>query len=211
MVRHQPRPRSPWGACLLATVVLMAMLLLVPLPWWQTMWRSTRHAPRQTAPLAEAPAFELLEIAAPPVVEIVPSTTEPSSHEVPREPPDAAWWDRAWEVRVHADLRRGAAPAVADTTPWAALGALGLPTSLAEALTVPDSALAARVWELVWEDKVDLSRLADYFRAIGRGRAYADLRSREAAMFGEFLFETVPVTETGDDESPRSCRDRGCP
>ncbi len=198
MLRHQPRPRSPWGACLGATIGLMALLLLVPGAWWQTLWRSTRQTPRELPRLAEAPAFTLLEIAPPPSVEMVAPDAD-LARESPREVPDAAWWDRAWEVRIQDDLLRHAAPSSAVTTPWAALGALGLPTSLEAALTVPDSALAARVWELIWEDKVDLSHLADYFRAIGRGRAYADLKSREAAMFGEFLFETVPVTETGDD------------
>ncbi len=198
MLRHQPRPPSPWGACALATVGLLVLLLLVPAAWWRALWQRTRLQPRELPLVAELPDFALLEIAPPPSVEVVVPTVA-RTREVPRELPDAMWWDRAWEVRVRSDLLRDAAPAVTDTTPWAALGALGLPTSLAAALAVPDSALAARVWELVWEDKVDLSRLADYFRAIGRGRTYADLKSREAAMFGEFMFETVPVTETGND------------
>jgi len=31
--------------------------------------------------------------------------------------------------------------------------------------------------------------------SLARARAYADLKSREAAMFGEFQFETVPITK----------------
>jgi hypothetical protein len=198
MLRHQPRPPSPWGACTLAVAALLLLLLLVPAAWWRTLWLSTRPALDASRIPAVATDFTVLEIAAPRTVEAVVPADE-KERERPRDLPDAAWWDHGWDVRVRSDLLGGPATAAADTTPWARLGALGLPTSLQAALTVPDSVLAARIWELVWEDRVDLSQLADYFRAIGRGRAYADLRSREAAMFGEFLFETVPITETGDD------------
>jgi hypothetical protein len=198
MLRHQPRPPSPWGACTLAAAAILVLLLLVPATWWQAVWLRTRLQPREAPPLSGRPDFVLLEIAGPQVVEVVP-VMDKTVHDLPRELPDAAWWDRGWEVRVQTGLWPDVMPAAPDTTPWATLGALGLPTSLAAALTMPDSALTAKVWELVWEDKLSLREFADYFRAIGRSRVYADLRSREAAMFGEFIFETVPVTETGDD------------
>lgn len=161
------------------------------------MWPDARPLTARVAAPPAARVLELLTLAPAPPVIVVEAVPGDARRRVLPELPDAAWWDRAWEVRVTTGVF---AAARRDTVvPWERLGALGLPTSLDLVLSVPDSALTARVWELVWEEKLSLSELSDYFRAIGRGRAYADLKSREAAMFDEFRYETVPVTPRGDD------------
>jgi hypothetical protein len=110
--------------------------------------------------------------------------------------PEPAWWTRALDQRVIADLQ---AQAPNDTLPWEAVGAAGLPTTLEIVLAVPDSLVAARLWELKQEDEVGCADPFGYFRAVSRARAGQDLKSREAAMFGEFNNETIVVPNPDDD------------
>lgn len=113
--------------------------------------------------------------------------------------PEPSWWTLAFEERAAADLGDRPAATAADTVPWALLGSTGLPAALEIVLAVPDSLSSARLWELGEEEALGLSPLRDFFHAVSRGRAFEDLRSREAAMFGEFVHESIMVPNPEDD------------
>jgi len=113
--------------------------------------------------------------------------------------PEPSWWTRALEERAAADLRGQPAVTAADTVSWVGFGSTGLPAALEIVLTVPDSLLSSRLWELREEEDLRLSPLRDLFHAVSRGRTFADLKSREAAMFGEFVNESITVPNPEDD------------
>ena len=144
----------------------MSPRLQLALPWFAA------------ASFSLAPAVVLAED--PPPVEVILGV-------IGRPEPD--WWRQALDGRVAQDF----VPVVPDTAPWASLGEPGLPATLELILATPDSATEHRLWELQREDDVDLSPLRWFFDAVARGRAYADLKSREAAMYDEGVHSTVTV------------------
>jgi len=197
MPAHLRHPRSPWlwPACWLATLALLVGLCLVPRRWWDRILPRGDLRPPTVSSLATVPlrGVELEILPAPPALATVPD------REAPPEPlpawRDASWWDRAWEVRITTDLATRSVPADADTVPWDLLAAWELPLDDVAALALTDSVLALRIWEMALEESLDLSHLRAYFHAIGRARMYADLKSREAAMYDEFQFEEVMVPD----------------
>ena len=62
-------------------------------------------------------------------------------------------------------------------------------------LVKPDSVLAARLILLQREDQMGFDELKPYFQAVTRSRAYADILSRAADMYGDFLQQEIIVPD----------------
>ncbi len=191
------RPRWTWPASLAGAFVLLLAASLMPPAWWAWWWPapSARRAP-PAADGTVAPIAWII-VLPPPVVEARPRVDDPSPTADRRDEPwlPADWWQSAWS----ADTAIGRPRPVIDL-PDAMLPAplvlmLGTQATLDLILAAPDSAVAAVIWRL--EQTASLSRddRDGLYTAIARARAFADLKSREAAMYGEFLLETVPVTK----------------
>lgn len=59
----------------------------------------------------------------------------------------------------------------------------------------PDSLLASKIFFLQLEDSFDFSAAKPYLSALGRAEDYADIMSRAAAMYDEFLNTTIMVPD----------------
>jgi hypothetical protein len=189
------RPAWVWPASCSGALLALLLLLLVPAPWWRALWslQSLRALPARE----RAADFVVLDV--PPVRPPPPIAAAPDESDSPaalerlwQRDPD--WWEAAWRGRLIVDQRP--APSVSDTLlPAPLLALLGSRAAVELVLAMPDSAVTARLWWLVQQERLTYNDLDGIFTAIARARAYADLKSREAAMYGEFMFETVPVTK----------------
>jgi hypothetical protein len=184
------RPRPAWARAWVLTAAVLAAIWLAPTSWWERLWPDGRlrgvGAPAPAPPLV----IQRVEIVTPPaVVEPVPA----DQPEAPRPEPEPRWWTDAWNARIVADRASQRAAAADSLLPGPLRDLFGAQATVAMILATPDSVVTARVWRLVQQEQLSASDADGIFEAIARARAYADLRSREAAMFDEFLHETVPV------------------
>lgn len=185
--------RSPWLASWLLTGAVLLALILMPAAWWEAIWPDGRLRERHGQAPA-GPAFELVDletVAPPPVVLVVDEVTAARPEALP--PPDPAWWTRAWDVRLSRgrDLVDRAAAA-----PPGPLDVLRQATpTVASLLARPDSTIEARLWQLVLEQELGRSDWNGWYTAVARGRAYVDMKRREAAMFDEFGLDQIRVPD----------------
>jgi hypothetical protein len=186
------QPAWTWPASLGGAVLVLLLLAAVPLSWWRALAFGPSLRERAApAPVSDLRLLELPAVAPPPPVAAAPAQDPP-----PRDLPDqdAAWWRQAWDGRLAADLRP--LRALPDSLlPPALVAVWGVRPTVELILATPDSAVAARLWRLVESERLTRDDLDGLFTAIARARAFQDLKSREAAMYGEFRFETVPVTK----------------
>ena len=188
---HQPRPRWIWPSAWLTAVVLLVLTSLTPEAWWWLLLpaRDLTGAPPPTF----NPVFELVEldvVAPPPVVVI-----DVEEINVPADEPhlDPDWWNQAWNARIDADLGRRLAAQPDSLVFQPLLDIWGAQATVELILAQPDSVVQARIWRLVQTEALTRDDADGMFAAIARARAYADMKSREAAMYDEFIDETVPV------------------
>lgn len=192
LIPHRPC-RWAWPAAWVGVLLLLTGATLVPETWWWLLVPD-RYRGRE-AELAAPAALELLELEVlppPPPIAIAPDDAR-------REPPapaphlDPDWWTRGWNARIVPDLAP-ARPELPDSLlPRPLLDILGAQATLDLVLAQPDSVVQARIWWLTQEEQLSRDDLDGLFGAIAKARAYADLKSREAAMYDEFINETVPV------------------
>ncbi len=197
MPRHRPRdhPRWLWPLSWLLCGLALACLIIMPARWWDAIWPAGRLRSRD----AGRPSLAVLrlvdvEVIAPPAdVTVVPDPPEQAEPPPPSREPD--WWSRAWEVRVARDLVRDPV-GPPDTLALAPLLELwGAGASVELILAQPDSVVDARLWQLVNEDALSRNDLSGLYSAIARGRAYVDMKRREAAMFDEFGRDQIRVPD----------------
>ena len=185
------RPAWVWPASVAGAFLALLMLCLVPGAWWRLLWSG--HSPPRELPehtfRADLQIIELEPVRPPPP--LAAATGADAQPEI--LPADPDWWWAAWHGRIEADWRSPAA--LPDSLlPAPLLAMLGVRATVDLILAAPDSLIEARLWWLVQTEDLTLNDLDGFYTAIARARAYADLKSREAAMFNEFQFETVPVT-----------------
>ena len=190
-----PRDRScwTWPAAWSAAAVLLLAALLVPEAWWWLLVPDRdlgRGRAREPAKGLELLDLEILRT--PPEIVVSPDPRR-EDRPAPEPPLDPAWWTRAWNTRIVADLTTSPRALPDSLVPRPLLDILGARGTIELVLARPDSSVRAQLWLLVQEEKLACQDLDGLFSAIAKARAYADLKSREAAMYDEFLLETVPV------------------
>lgn len=186
------RSRWTWPVSLGGAVLVLFLLFLVPAAWWRRLLPEPRlRDVRQRAFVAHLQVVELAAVEPPPAV-VAARDDRPSGPDVPFQ--DAAWWQQAWHGRLERDLRP-VAERPDSLRIRSVLALLEARAELATILAAPDSAVEALLWRLAQTEQLSRNDLDGLYAAIARARAYADLKSREAAMYGDFSQETVPITK----------------
>lgn len=177
-----------WPACIGLTLVLfLGVVFLVPESWIAAFFSPLSLAER----LEREKQAAWMVILPPPPVEMVPD------HETaPDEPPpvdeqpaphlDPDWWTRGWRIRVDPEVRLQESRAAARDSVEILLTALGVERDFMTRAR-PDSVLAARLFILQVEDSFRFDEMKPYLSAMARSRAYADIMSRAADMYDDFL------------------------
>ena len=188
------RPGWIWPSAWFAAAVLVVLATLVPHAWWWLLIPDRNLT--DSSPSSFGPTFELveLEVVAPPPVVLVTRDLEKTDPLAPEPHLDPDWWTRSWDARIDADLaRRRSTLPDSLLLPQPLLDIWGAQATVELILAQPDSVVQARIWRLVQAEELTRDDADGLFSAIARARSYADMKSREAAMYDEFIFETVPV------------------
>lgn len=178
-----------WPACLgLTLALLLALVFLVPTAWIDAFFSPLALTERWE----QVPAAEWIVVLPPLTVEAVPddqeSEEDPHPSAAPHRDPD--WWTRGWVVRASPPwAKAGRRPAAHDSVA-VLLEVLGLERDFLTR-TRPDSLLAARLLLLRIEDSLRFDELKPYLSAMARAHDYADLMSRKADMFDDFLAQEI--------------------
>jgi len=191
--RHDP---WKWPVCIgLAVSVLLSGVFLVPRSWIEFFFSPL------TFPAAEADSRPAawLTLIPPPEIEVA---MQPPLREDP-EPPgpvtelpeyvDPAWWTEGWRVRT-VEAARTVARTTAEDSVQVLMARLGVPGDIISRVN-PDSLLASRLLLMRREDSFAFDELKPYFTAVSRSRAYADIMSRAADMYDEFLQSEIIVPD----------------
>jgi len=189
------RRGSPWRwpvAVLVTLGLFMGGLVLTPDSWidWFLDSRDI-HGPDHDR--AAQPWLVLLP---PPELEVTPAPiVERVERQPPADPvPDVAdWWRRGWRIRV-ADTARVQPRSTPEDSARYLLTSLGLAADLPQRAR-PDSILASRLLLMQREESYRFDELKPYFAAMTRARAYADLYSRVASMYDNFLAQEIIVPD----------------
>ena len=189
------RRGNPWRwpvAVLVTCSLFLGGLFFTPDAWIDWFMN-----PRDSVRLADGRAVRpWLVLVPPPVIEVIRApTVEPVDRRPPGEPaPEMAdWWRRGWRIRVAETASRDLRPSAEDSTRYL-LTSLGLAPDLARRAR-PDSILAARLILLRRQESYRFDELKPYFEAMTRARAYADLHSRVADMYDNFLAQEIMVPD----------------
>ena len=176
-----------WPLCIgLALGLVFVTVYLVPRSWIDAFF----------SPLSLAERFEREEggswlvLLPPPSVQMVPDR-QPDVPEPAEELSrlqthhDPEWWTRGWRVMTEGEDAASDRPAVPDSV-VILLAALGVERDFMSRAR-PDSVLAVRLFMLQVEDSFKFDELKPYLTAMARARDYADIMSRAADMYDDFL------------------------
>lgn len=177
-----------WPVCVGLTFVLLAAVFLLPAGWIHSFFSPLSLLER----LQNEQETQWLTILPPPPVELVPDQkTDPTPKDQPPEPPefyqDPDWWTAGWRVQtVTMESPPGPQGWTAEDSVAVLLTALGVERDFM-ARARPDSLLASRLFLLQVEDSFRFDELKPYLTAMARARDYADIMSRAADMYDDFL------------------------
>ena len=185
--------RDPWKwpfSIGFTLVVFLGSVFLLPQPWIDAFFSPLSLTER----LSQQQETPWMVIQPPPVIEHVPDhLPEPAdpAPEPDRDPfhQDPDWWTRGWIVRAAEDSAASVSPAVEDSVAIL-LRALGVERDFMTRAR-PDSVLAERIFLLLVEDSFNFDELKPYLSAMGRARDYADIYSRAADMYDNFLQQEI--------------------
>ena len=187
------RSRWIWPASFGGAALVLLLVFMMPVAWWRLL--APPRALHAACGRPDEPDLRIVELA---VVRPIPEIREVLEDRPLREPDslplDPEWWQEAWHGRFADDLHAPAAASPDSCLPPVLAAILNSRADLDLILDAPDSVIEARLWRLAQVEKLTRNDLEGFYSAIARARAYADLKSREAAMYGEFLNETVPVS-----------------
>ena len=187
IMRERPDPRK-WPACIGLTVAFfLALVFLVPESWISAFFSPLSLAER----MERARETSWMVIQPPPPVEMVsdldPELPQP---ETPEDPPppheDPDWWSRGWMIQASPEAVAPRASLATGDSVAILLAALGVERDFMTRAR-PDSVLAARLFILQVEDSFKFDELKPYLTAMARARDYADIMSRAADMYDDFL------------------------
>jgi hypothetical protein len=179
--------RDPWKwpVCVGVTVAMvLATLFLLPQSWIDAFFSPLSLVER----LERQQATRWMVIMPPPPVESVPDhhpvtrlpdTTDPKPHR------DPDWWSQGWRVMTAPDSPTARPQASADSVAIL-LTALGVERDFMTRIR-PDSVLASRLFLMQVEDSFRFDELKPYLEAMAKSRDYADIMSRAADMYDNFL------------------------
>ena len=194
---HDHRDPWKWPVVLAVTVaVWLAGAFLLPRSWIAFILATHQD---QTAAQATG-GDPWLVLLPPPEIVVRPDDEPPPHPDTPPPPPrehiDPQWWVSGMRVRI-VDARSPQAavprPTLRDT-----LNQILHELGLVEELTMipkPDSTVAAALLILQREDALRFDALKPYFNAVARSRDYADIMSRAADMYGDFLQQEIMVPD----------------
>jgi len=202
------RPADPWRwpSCFTAALLVLGVLFLLPRSWIFLLPGTPHLIP--ISPRSGGGRWLVLQPA--PEIEVVPLHTPAKETATPRPREnlfEAADWGRSGVVvGITAE---GAAP-VAGSAPTTKLDSLQVALDLLgftpglPAGARPESLLASLLRLLRLEDGLRFDELKPYLHALSRSAAYADIMSRSADMFGDFLDQEIMVTPRAEKrgESP---------
>ena len=181
--------RDPWKwpfSIGLTLVVFLGTAFLLPQPWIDAFFTPLSLLDR----IERAPDPQWLVILPPPPIEMVPDLPadvpdprpEPDPDEVHQDPD---WWSRRWIIRTVVEPPVAGSRAVDDSVAIL-LAALGVERDFINRAR-PDSVLAARLFILQIENSFNFDEMKPYLSAMARSRDYADIMSRAADMYDDFL------------------------
>ncbi len=181
--------RDPWKwpVCVGVTVAMvLATVFLLPQSWINAFFSPLSLVER----MEREPHPEWMVILPPPQVEIVPDlhteTSPPQPDPTsPKPHRDPDWWFRGWRVLAAPDTPVARPQAPADSVAIL-LTALGVERDFM-ARVRPDSVMASRLFLMQVEDSFKFDELKPYLEAMARSRDYADIMSRAADMYDDFL------------------------
>ena len=180
------RVRS-WPVCVGLTVAMVLMTaFLLPQRWINAFFSPLSLVER----LQREEGPEWMVLLPPPPMEMVPDhqpdtpapRLDPARPETHRDPD---WWSKGWRIRTEPETPAAKPRAAADSVAIL-LAALGVERDFMTRAR-PDSVLAARLFLLQVEDSFRFDEMKPYFSAMTRARAYADIMSRAADMYDDFL------------------------
>jgi len=179
--------RDPWKwpVCAGVTVAMvLATLFLLPQGWIDAFFSPLSLVER----LEREQAPRWMVILPPPPVESVPddhkeTPTPDPTRTKPHVDPD--WWSLGWRVMTAPDTPAARTRAPADSVAIL-LTALGVERDFLARIR-PDSVLASRLFLMQVEDSFRFDELKPYLEAMARSRNYADIMSRAADMYDNFL------------------------
>jgi|GEM_PF-2069496 len=188
--------RDPWKwpLCSGLTVALfLATFIWLPSSWIHSFFsplsfgdRLERQAPARWMILQPPPQVEAVPDRSP-----VPEDQDRDRNSTPlHQDPD--WWTAGWIVRAGPEDPSGFRPGSSAASDSVAilLQALGVERDFM-ARTRPDSVLATRLFLLQVEDSFRFDELKPYLSAMARARDYADIMSRAADMYDNFLDQEI--------------------
>jgi hypothetical protein len=186
--------RDPWKwpACIgLTFALLLGVVFLVPASWIEAFFSPLSFTER----MERQRAGPWLAIMPPPVVESVTDREPvPPAADPEEDPPvdhrDPDWWSRGWVIQATPRGSQDNSGKAADDSVTILLAALGVERDFM-ARARPDSVLAARIFLLQVEDSFRFDEMKPYLTAMARARDYADIMSRAADMYDDFLRQEI--------------------
>lgn len=175
-----------WPVCIGVTAAMvLATVFLLPQSWIDAFFSPLSLVERMER--EQVPEWIVI---LPPPVEIVPdhwpeTTVLPPDPVRPESHRDPDWWSRSWRVLTAPDNSEAEVRASADSVSIL-LVALGVERDFMTRAR-PDSVLAARLFLMQVEDSFRFDELKPYLENMARSRAYADILSRAADMYDNFL------------------------
>ncbi len=189
--------RDPWRwpfSIGLALSLFLAGIFLIP-QTWVDFFLSSLDRPDFAG---DIPPQSWLEILPPPELYIEQEAVKPP---VPPDPPplerpdaaDARWWTQGWRVRVVETVAGDLHDSPIDSS-LVLLTMLDLTPDILGIMR-PDSVLASRLWFMQLADSFRFDELKPYLGAMTRSQAYADIMSRAADMYDDFLESEIMVPD----------------
>ena len=166
--------------------MVLATTFLLPRSWINAFFSPLSFI----EPLEPEQAPTWMIILPPPPVEIVSDhqlvpPVPPSDPARPETHRDPDWWSQGWRVRTMPDTPATESQASADSVAIL-LTALGVARDFMTRAR-PDSVMASRLFVMQVEDSFRFDELKPYLEAMARSRDYADIMSRAADMYDNFL------------------------
>ncbi len=181
--------RDPWKwpVCIGLTVAMVLMtVFFLPQSWIDAFFSPLSLVER----LEREQGPRWMVILPPPPVEVVsdhqqetPAPRLDSARPETHRDPD--WWSRGWRIRTVPEPPSAGVRAAADSVAIL-LAALGVERDFMTRAR-PDSVMAVRLFLMQVEDSFRFDELKPYLSAMTRSRAYADIMSRAADMYDDFL------------------------